>query len=191
MFLFYNKFWFLDPGEVIADGKNCASMTNAACSTCAKYRYGKATLNDEEAKCVWVPEFNGCRTKALAKRKGKDYIEDCPGSFEGWKADIFNFSPIFLQFNYIYAICLLYIVEEKSEDVCLKYNGILHESKGLCCNKNCPKCGGKGCATFTNKSGQILGKNQCCSKRIEKRGKTCGPDGSKAPCKLPSNNSAK
>ena len=125
------------------------------------------------------------------KGKGKTTLKIAQVALKAERLIYLIFPQIFLQFNYIYAIRMLYIVEEKSEDVCLKYNGILHESKGLCCNKNCPKCGGKGCATFTNKSGQILGKNQCCSKRIEKRGKTCGPDGSKAPCKLPSNNSAK
>ena len=34
-------------------------------------------------KDTLVFEFNGCGTKALSEWKGKDYIEDCPGSFEG------------------------------------------------------------------------------------------------------------
>ena len=92
---------------------------------------------------------------------------------------------LFYQFNYINVVHILYILGKDQEDVCLKYNGFSDETKTLCCNKNCPKCGGKGCAEFKSKSGEILGRNQCCSHKIKKRGKICGSGERKAPCKLP------
>ena len=57
----------------------------------------------------------------------------------------------------------------------------------MCCNKECQKCGGVGgkCAELTGKNGKRLGSSQCCGKRIENSGNTCGMDGRKAPCKLP------
>ena len=92
---------------------------------------------------------------------------------------------MFYQFNYSNVVHILYILGKDQEDVCLKYNGFSDETKTLCCNKNCPKCGGKGCAEFKSKSGEILGRNQCCSHKIKKRGKICGSGERKAPCKLP------
>ena len=57
----------------------------------------------------------------------------------------------------------------------------------MCCNKKCQKCGGvQGkCGELTDEEGKVLGRNQCCGKRIEETGITCGRYGSKAPCKLP------
>ena len=60
-------------------------MDNVPCSTCAKYLDGlprPKPLEFEDAKCVWLPEINGCKTKAFAKKKAKEFIEICPGSFE-------------------------------------------------------------------------------------------------------------
>ena len=42
----------------------------------------KEPLEFEDAKCVWLPEINGCKTKAFAEKKGKEYVEICTGSFE-------------------------------------------------------------------------------------------------------------
>ena len=71
------------------------------------------------------------------------------------------------------------------DDVCLKYNGILNSKNNVCCNEKCPKCGGTGCANYSDDSGKKLGTGQCCSRRISNGKKTCGSDGNKkAPCKL-------
>ena len=69
----------------------------------------------------------------------------------------------------------------------MKFDGILHKHRAVCCNKKCQKCGGVGgkCDQLTDKDGNVLGKSQCCGLRIEDSGITCGKDGSKAPCKLP------
>merc|ERR1712212_1069987 len=77
-------------------------------------------------------------------------------------------------------------VEKDPKDVCLKYNGILHKHRDVCCNKKCEKWGGVqgNCGKLTDKKGKVLGSNQCCGKRIEESGKACGRDGRKAPCKL-------
>ena len=65
--------------------KACDSLDNVPCSTCAKYLDGmdrKEPLEFEDAKCVWLPGINGCKTKAFAEKKGKEYVEICTGSFE-------------------------------------------------------------------------------------------------------------
>ena len=77
MFLF-----LLVKREALSGGKACDSLDNVPCSTCAKYRDGKnrrKPLDDEDAKCIWLPSINGCKTKAFAEKKGKDYVEICPG----------------------------------------------------------------------------------------------------------------
>lgn len=58
----------------------------------------------------------------------------------------------------------------------------------VCCHKNCPQCGGDGCGKFTDASGNKLGAKNCCERGINKTGefKTCGSEGTKAPCVLPS-----
>ena len=80
-----------------------------------------------------------------------------------------------------------FVVEEIPKDDCSKFNGILHKHRAVCCNKECKKCGGvQGrCAKLTDKEGKVLGSRQCCGKKIENSGITCGSDGSNAPCKLP------
>ena len=78
------SFFFLVEREKLKGGKACDSLDNVACSTCAKYLDGKKrrkALESEDAKCVWLPEINGCKTKAFAKKKRKTYVEICPGSF--------------------------------------------------------------------------------------------------------------
>ena len=77
MFLF-----LLVKREALSGGKACDSLDNVPCSICAKYRDGKnrkKPLDDEDAKCIWLPSINGCKTKAFAEKKGKDYVEICPG----------------------------------------------------------------------------------------------------------------
>jgi len=143
--------------EKLSNGKACDSLDNVPCSTCAKYLDGKKrrkALESEAAKCVWLPEINGCKTKAFAEKKGKTYVEICP--------------------------------EKDPEDECSKFDGILHKHRAVCCNKKCQKCGGvEGkCGELTDEEGKVLGNSQCCGKRIEETGVTCGSDGSKAPCKL-------
>ena len=79
------SFSFLDEREVLSGGNACDSMDNVPCSTCAKYLDGmkrRKPLESEDAKCVWLPEINGCKTKAFAVKKGKEYVEICPGSSE-------------------------------------------------------------------------------------------------------------
>ena len=71
--------------EKLSGGKACDSLDNAPCSTCAKYLDGmdrKEPLEFEDAKCVWLPGINGCKTKSFAEKKGKEYVEICTGSFE-------------------------------------------------------------------------------------------------------------
>ena len=81
-----NKFslFFLGEREVLSGNKACDSLDKVPCSTCAKYLDGKkrrTPLESEDAKCVWLPEINGCKTKAFAEKKRKDYVDICPGSF--------------------------------------------------------------------------------------------------------------
>jgi len=145
--------------EKLSGGKACDSLDNVPCSTCAKYLDGKKrrkALESEDAKCVWLPEINGCKTKAFAEKKRKDYVENCP--------------------------------EKDPKDDCSKYDGISHIKRSVCCNKKCPGCGGVqgDCGKLTDKDGQILGASECCGKRIEDSGITCGVNGRKAPCVLSS-----
>ena len=83
----------------------------------------------------------------------------------------------------------LSIVEETPKDVCKNYNGIPHKKRPVCCDKECPECGGKNWKKLckgegTDKSGKELGNTKCCGWRIEKQGEACGKNGRKAPCKL-------
>ena len=80
-----------------------------------------------------------------------------------------------------------FVVDEDSKDDCLKYDGKLHIHRPVCCNKKCQGCGGvqRKCAQLTDKEGKILGPNECCGRRIEDSGITCGMNGRKAPCVLP------
>ena len=78
------SFFFLVEREKLSEGKACDSLDNVPCSTCAKYLDNKKrrkALESEDAKCVWLPGINGCKTKAFAERKRKTYVEICPGSF--------------------------------------------------------------------------------------------------------------
>jgi len=77
--------------------------------------------------------------------------------------------------------------EEAPKDDCSRFDGILHKHRAVCCNKKCQRCGGVGgnCAKLKDKEGNVLGVDQCCGKRIEDSGTTCGKNGRKAPCKLP------
>ena len=91
---------------------------------------------------------------------------------------------------------LLFIADTYSgEDLCQEYKGIRHNQwkksirkMSVCCHKNCPQCGGDGCGKFTDASGNKLGAKNCCERGINKTGefKTCGSEGTKAPCVLPS-----
>ena len=91
------------------------------------------------------------------------------------------------KFSFINSIQTVLAEEEVPKDVCRKYNGIPHnKSKPVCCNKDCPKCGGARCGKSKNAySGKL--KSQCCAWKIKKRGQTCGSNGRKAPCNLPTN----
>ena len=93
-------------------------------------------------------------------------------------------------FNSINATKNHFVVEEDPKDDCSKYDGILHIHRPVCCNKKCPGCGGvQGkCAQLTDKEGKILGPSECCGKRIEDSGITCGMNGHQAPCVLPDKN---
>jgi len=77
--------------------------------------------------------------------------------------------------------------EEDSKDDCSKFDGIRHKHRAVCCNKKCKTCGAvKGkCGELKDDEGKVLGNSQCCGKRIDDSGITCGSDGSNAPCKLP------
>ena len=79
------SFFSLGEREKLSGGKACDSLDNVPCSTCAKYLDGmdrKEPLEFEDSKCVWLPGINGCKTKAFAEKKGKEYVEVCTGSFE-------------------------------------------------------------------------------------------------------------
>ena len=78
-------FSFFLPGdrEVLSGGKACDSLDNVPCSTCAKYLDGlrrPKPLEFDDAKCVWLPEIDGCKTKAFSVKNGKEYVEFCPGN---------------------------------------------------------------------------------------------------------------
>ena len=82
----YKFSFFLSGGrEVLSGGMACDSLDNVPCSTCAKYLDGLSRpkpLEFEDAKCVWLPEIDGCKTKAFALKKGKEYVEFCSGSIK-------------------------------------------------------------------------------------------------------------
>ena len=184
------SFFSLGEREKLSGGKACDSLDNVPCSSCAKYLDGKKrkkTLEIEEAKCVWLPRINSCKTKAFAEKNGKEYVEICPGNFELFDNFLICRLNMSHQFNSINVTKTNFIVEEAPKDDCSKFDGILHKHRAVCCNKKCQKCGGvQGkCGKLTDEEGNVLGKDQCCGKRIEESGITCGSDGSKAPCKLP------
>ena len=73
------------------------------------------------------------------------------------------------------------------KEICSSFYGKAHRrfaSNPTCCNSNCPRCGGKGCAKYTDGNGNELGAKQCCGPRILKRGKFCESEGQAAPCKV-------
>ena len=75
------SFFYLEEREVLSGGKACDSLDNVPCSTCGKYLDGKKkkeSFKSEDAKCVWLPGINGCKTKAFAEKKRKEYVENCP-----------------------------------------------------------------------------------------------------------------
>ena len=62
------------------------------------------------------------------------------------------------------------------QDACDHVDGIPHRkfsSKPVCCNKNCPRCGGNKCGKSTDANGKRLGAGQCCGVNILKRGQVC------------------
>ena len=79
----------------------------------------------------------------------------------------------------------------KQKDVCLQYDGIppanVSQTPWVCCNKKCPRCGGDGCSNQMDASGNKLEAIECCIWENLSKGKTCGSDGTNAPCKIPSN----
>ena len=65
------SFFFLVERQKLSKGKACDSLDNVPCSTCAQYLDGKKrrkALESEAAKCVWLPEINGCKTKAFVEK---------------------------------------------------------------------------------------------------------------------------
>ena len=81
--------------------------------------------------------------------------------------------------NFIFAPNLL------KQETCRAFDGIPYGKfsiRPVCCNKNCPKCGGLNCDKFTDASGKILGRSECCAMPIMRKGNLCGSD--KAPCKF-------
>ena len=63
----------------------CATLKNVTCSKCSEHIDGRSKYNDEDGKCVWIPENRVCKTKVWAekeKEKGKEieFIEFCKGS---------------------------------------------------------------------------------------------------------------
>ena len=43
----------------------------------------------------------------------------------------------------------------------------------MCCNKNCPRCGGSECGKYRDANGKRLGGGQCCGPSILKQGQVC------------------
>ena len=77
------------------------------------------------------------------------------------------------------------------KESCDSFDGIPHyrkfSSKPVCCNKKCPRCGGKGCNKLTDSDGKKLGRRQCCGMNILNQGKICGQqqeNAGNAPCKV-------
>ena len=65
----------------------CASLQNVPCSKCSEHIDGRSKYNDEDGKCVWIPESRACKTKEWAEKqieKGKEieFIEFCKGSLK-------------------------------------------------------------------------------------------------------------
>lgn len=63
----------------------CASLKNVPCSKCSEHIDGRSKYNDEDGKCVWIPEDRVCKTKVWAekgKEKGNEieFVEFCKGS---------------------------------------------------------------------------------------------------------------
>lgn len=70
-------------------------------------------------------------------------------------------------------------LEKPIEDVCAPHNGILNypeESRDVCCQASCGKCGGAGCSSRPG------GASACCVNTIRSKAQVCGGD-VKAPCK--------
>ena len=94
------------------------------------------------------------------------------------------FIPISKKYSYPY---LILTPNPLHEEICTAFNGKAHRrfaSNPTCCNSNCPRCGGNGCAKYTDTNGNELGAQQCCGQRILKRGKFCESEGETAPCKV-------
>ena len=59
----------------------CASLKDIPCSKCSEYIDGRAKYNDENGKCVWIPDDRACKTKGwVEKGKKKEFVEFCEGS---------------------------------------------------------------------------------------------------------------
>ena len=81
-FLFYYNFYFFTEERTsLANGTLCREIKKATCSQCAKHFHEDSNMDNEDRKCVWVPEFKKCRSKWWAKRRQKDFVETCTGIF--------------------------------------------------------------------------------------------------------------
>ena len=64
------------------------------------------------------------------------------------------------------------------QDACDTFDGKPHRlglfKKAVCCNKDCPKCGGKRCGRQKDTSGKKLDRRECCSWAILAHGEKCG-----------------
>ena len=94
-----------------------------------------------------------------------------------------------MNFNYVYFykhFIPVHLLLHRIQDACAKFNGIFGDRFGtpVCCNKKCPKCGGKNCGKWKDDKGKKFGNDQCCRWKIRKQGKKCGSKGQEAPCKL-------
>ena len=74
------------------------------------------------------------------------------------------------------------------QDACDKFDGKPFRyglaMKAVCCNKDCPKCGGNRCGHQKDTSGKKLKRDDCCGRAILANGEKCGSNGREAPCKL-------
>ena len=64
------------------------------------------------------------------------------------------------------------------QDACDKFDGKLFRlglsKKAVCCNKDCPKCGGNRCGYQKDTSGKKLDRRECCGWAILAHGEKCG-----------------
>ena len=69
--------FILDHRIRLPTGK-CHHLENVPCSKCAKY-YGGNTFT-EDGKCVYVPKYKSCKSKAWAVQKRHKFDDTCAGN---------------------------------------------------------------------------------------------------------------